>query len=187
MCILYIFIIKNSTSINIGLSNSIDQIKISAHNNTDRLNNIREFYTKVKDAKLGINFDEINFNILVTGLQKDLNHTITVSDDYFGYENIRNILTILLFVFYVIICIFSVFAFFKRRSNWILTCSIILLFTIPVLVFYTGLLTSYFYFYSDLCDSVYSAIYDTKMPIHGRGLGWLTSCFDIVSFNKLEY
>jgi hypothetical protein len=51
-----------------------------------------------------------------------------------------------------------------------------------MIIFFEGLLASYFFIYSDLCDAVHGAIYENEFPIYNKGLGVLVSCFDAVIF-----
>jgi hypothetical protein len=165
----------------------MDQVKKSAYQTTQILNDIDSLYTAVNGvAEFQIKFDEENFKILKTGLSKNTNKTIETADKFMTVENSRSLYTILLFVFYIIIFALSIAAFFKRWPNLILALSIVLLLTLPLILLYTGLLTSYFYLYSDCCGDVYSAIYENEMPIHGKGLGYITSCFDMVIYFNLE-
>ncbi len=164
----------------------MNQIKESGKVNESKLSQISKFYDSVTN-NISVNptnnkpfFDEENFKQFYTGFSDKFMETENIIDNFISYENVRNMYTILFFIFYVLVFGLSIFAFLKRRSNWILAFSIILLFTLPFILLYTGLLGSYFFIYSDLCDSVYDAIYKNQIPIYGKGLGYLTSCYDIV-------
>lgn len=185
MCSLYVFIIIKSFSINTGFKDSFEQVLDSADKIKEKYNEITELKSSI-EAINKEKFDVENFDYLQSGVERYYTSVKTTSSLFNVFEQIRNLYTVLLFVFYIIIFLLSLLAFFKNWPKWILAFSVILLFTIPMVILYTGFLGSYFFLYSDFCGSVYSAIHENEMPIYGKGLGYITSCFDIVKLYNLE-
>lgn len=66
--------------------------------------------------------------------------------------------------------------YFKNMVRSALAISLLILFTIPLIMFLQVINTNYFFLISDLCDSINQAIYENNMPIYGKGLGWLSHC-----------
>ncbi len=92
-------------------------------------------------------------------------------------ENERNLTIIITFVFYLLIAALSLLGFRKRWPGFLLFLSIILLFTLPVLIAFGGLIASHYFIYADFCEDVYDAVYNNKFPVFDRRIGYLTSCF----------
>lgn len=140
------------------------------YNLTNNLNSFNESYT----------FDHDNILTISEGLKDYANVTIERQTYIKKWENRRNLYSILIFVFYLLIIAGSFLAFFKRWANILLALSIVLLFTVPVILVYNGLLASYFFVYSDFCGAVHGAMYENQFPVAGKGLGYLVNCFDEV-------
>jgi uncharacterized membrane protein len=133
------------------------------------------------ESTLNLTFDEDNIEILKNGLTKYKNTTVAKAKFIDRWEDTRNIYTIVLFVFFLFLYVFAFYGYLRRIPNLLLVVSIILLFSIPMIIFFEGLLASYFFVYSDLCDAVYGAMYQNEFPIYNKGLGVLISGFDGVN------
>jgi hypothetical protein len=94
------------------------------------------------------------------------------------WENNRSLISIIIFGFYLLICGLAFFGFFKRKPAFLLGLSIILLLSLPIILLFEGVTTTYYFIYSDVCQDVHDAIYQNKFPIADVGLGFLTSCFN---------
>lgn len=119
-----------------------------------------------------------NFNALSSGLKTYVNTTSFRLDNANGWENRRSLITVLIFVFYLLVIAFVFVGFFKRWSNFLLGMSILLLFSLPVILLFEGVITTYYFIYSDVCQEVHDAIYENKFPISDKGLGFFVSCFN---------
>jgi hypothetical protein len=101
------------------------------------------------------------------------------------FEKRRNSISVFIFLFYLFICALSFFGFFYRKSNLLLGLSIILLISLPLLVFFEGITASYYFFYADFCQSIHDSIYENKFPVADIGLGYLMSCFNAQTKSSL--
>jgi hypothetical protein len=116
---------------------------------------------------------------LQSGINKFSNRTENRMNDFVTLENSRSLTTILIFAFYLIISGLAFFAFFKRKPNLLLFLAILLLFSIPLLLFFQGIVATYYFYYSDTCQAVHDTIYENQFPIDNYGLGYYVSCFDL--------
>jgi hypothetical protein len=122
---------------------------------------------------------------VISDLQDFYNNSQTRMDWVAKWENLRNYLTILSFLLYVLFAIFALLGYYKRWPYTLLFLSIVIAFTIPVLVSMEGFLASYYFIYTDLCVDVHGAIYQNKFPITDTGLGYYTSCFNAQTKSRL--
>lgn len=139
--------------------------------------NLKDLADTVKKSPKLPQFDEENLNVLYNGLVDYNNKTSTRTEDAQAWENKRSLIAILIFVFYLIVFILSLVAFFRRWPSFLLGLSLVLLFSLPALLFFEGITASYYFIYSDLCQSVHDAMYENKFPIADRGLGYFINCF----------
>lgn len=94
------------------------------------------------------------------------------------WENRRNLFIIITFAFYLLIGTLSFLGFSKRWPGFLLSLSIIILFTLPLLIAFGGLLASHYFVYADFCEDVYDAVYNNKFPICDKRIGYFISCFN---------
>jgi hypothetical protein len=132
------------------------------------------------ESAIGIKFDKDNIETLSSGIERYKNTTIAKAKFIDKWEDSRNVYTIVLFIFYQFLYVIAIYGFLKRIPNVLLTISIILIFSLPMVIFFEGLLASYFFVYSDLCDAVHGAMYENEFPIYNKGIGVLVSSFDAV-------
>jgi len=74
--------------------------------------------------------------------------------------------------------ILSAYAFFFIKKELLeLIVSIILFFAIPGLLILEGYNAKFFFYYSDICDSVNGALYSNEFPVADQSLGYYYNCF----------
>jgi len=129
--------------------------------------------------------DQTNFKELVDGINQFKNNTEERINFFTSIENTRALATILIFLFYLIMISLAFWGFFKRKPNFLLAISIILLFTLPFLIVYEGYVATFYFVYTDLCQDVHDAIYANKFPIADKGLGFYINCFNSKSKSNL--
>ena len=135
-----------------------------------------ENLTQLVNTKLG-GIDQENFDKFKLGILSYRNETQSSVGYLMQWENKRSLTTILIFLFYLSVCGMSFYAFFKRKPNFLLFLAMLLLFSIPLLLVFQGLLANYYFFYSDTCQAVHDAIYENQFPVKNDGLGYYVSCF----------
>jgi hypothetical protein len=89
---------------------------------------------------------------------------------------IRNVLNTLMFVYLVILICLGFLFYYKKYRTSAFVISILLLFTIPMIMFLEANNINYFFIITDMCDSINQSIYNNKIPIYGKGVGWITNC-----------
>jgi hypothetical protein len=123
--------------------------------------------------------DTENSETLYSGMNAFVNRTEYRMNHFLTLENSRSLTTILIFLFYLTVSGLAFFAFFKRKPNLLLFLAILLLFSIPLLLFFQGIVATYYFYYSDTCQAVHDTIYENQFPIDNYGLGYYISCFDL--------
>jgi hypothetical protein len=122
-----------------------------------------------------------NVTLIVQGLEKYSNITTQVINITSNLENIRFYVTILIILFYFTLFGLIIFAFLKWKHNFLMCLFFIMLFSISGIILFSGLTTTYYYIYADMCDDVHSSIFEDKLPVKGNGLGWGIYCFDSIT------
>ena len=92
-------------------------------------------------------------------------------------EKKRSDITLAIYIVYLIVIFLAYLIFFLKREKYELFISIILFFSVPGLLILEGFNAKYFFFYSDMCDSVNSALYSNEFPVADQSLGYYYNCF----------
>ena len=79
-------------------------------------------------------------------------------------------------VYFIVIFAAYLFFFFKMEILELLV-SIILFFAVPGLLILEGYNAKFFFYYSDICDSVHGALYSNEFPVADQSLGYYYNCF----------
>ena len=132
--------------------------------------------TNLIQEKIG-GIDIENQKRLDEGLTTYANNIIKRMSVTASWENNRSYISIIIFAFYLVVSGLAFLGFFKGKPSFLLGLSIILLFSLPIIIIFEGVLTTYYFIYSDACQDVHDAIYQNKFPIAEVGFGFLTSCF----------
>jgi len=119
---------------------------------------------------------EENFKEFSDLLTSEINESSANIDDMKKLEIIRNVLNILLFVYMLILIGLGFLFYYKKFRISAFVISILLLFTIPVIMFLEANNINYYFIITDMCDSINQSIYNNQIPIYGKGLGWITNC-----------
>lgn len=110
-------------------------------------------------------------------IKSNLDDTVERSDKIIKEEEKRANIVIAIYVVYFCVVLASYLVFFLKRENYELAISIILFFAIPGLIILEGYNARFFFYYSDICDSVNSALYSNEFPVAGQSLGYYYNCF----------
>lgn len=92
-------------------------------------------------------------------------------------EKKRSDITLAIYIVYLLVICSAYLIFFLKREKYELFISIILFFSVPGLLILEGFNAKYFFFYSDMCDSVNSALYSNEFPVADQSLGYYYNCF----------
>lgn len=144
---------------------------------TASLSEVTTLYNDVKDNSV-YKFDETNFKNLTDGVKMYQDNNKERMDFMDSFEGSRNLFNLLIFFFFLLIILISLLCFFKRWPVVLLVLSIVLLFTLPLILFFQGATASYYFVYSDFCDSIHDAMYENQFPVYNKGLGYFLSPFD---------
>ena len=79
-------------------------------------------------------------------------------------------------VYFIVIFAAYLFFFYKMEILELLV-SIILFFAVPGLLILEGYNAKFFFYYSDICDSVHGALYSNEFPVADQSLGYYYNCF----------
>ena len=110
-------------------------------------------------------------------IYKTLDETDKRSNKIIEDENKRANINIAIYVVYFIVVFSAYVVFFLKRESYEMIISIILFFAVPGIIILEGYNARFFFFYSDVCDSVNSAIYSNEFPVPGQSLGYYYNCF----------
>jgi len=140
---------------------------------------------KNKTFDLSLTSEEIksSFKTLAEGLAIYKNKTETNIDIFLGYEEKKNMFSVFFFIFYLLIIFLVLALTIKKYKEPVIYMSNLVLLTIPILIVLSGIISIYFFIYTDFCYSIHSAIYENNFPVYNLGIGKIVSCFDSV----LEY
>ena len=112
--------------------------------------------------------DEIDDYIKITRQR-----TQQILDD----EDKRGNITLAIYIVYLFVICCAYFFFFIKKEPLELLTSIVLFFAVPGLIILEGYNARFFFFYSDLCDSVNGALYSNEFPVVDQSLGFYYNCF----------
>jgi hypothetical protein len=180
--ILFTIIIVKSIQSNRSINSSFD-------NAQDQLNNFNKFYNPLKSFIDKNPSSELPNESLLksfkSSLENDLNNEHENTNDTLNRENARNILTILLYILTIGIFVASIILYMFRKEKLLMYLNIFTLFLIPSLIIFTGYTAKFYFYYSDLCDSVNGAIYQNEFPVTNKGLGYYINCLNIKTKSSL--
>ena len=94
-------------------------------------------------------------------------------------------MNVIIFLVYAAIIGFAVFAFIMRWKAVIMSLAIFTFLSLTIIVIYAGYNSKYYFYYSDLCSKVYSAMYKNEFPVANQGLGYYVNCLEKKSKSKL--
>jgi len=92
-------------------------------------------------------------------------------------ESKRGSINVTIYVIYLIVILSAYAFFFIKKELLELIVSIILFFAIPGLLILEGYNAKFFFYYSDICDSVNGALYSNEFPVADQSLGYYYNCF----------
>ena len=163
---------------------------------SDNVNNAFNFavetISKSDNAFTGINKAVIFFNEsnpvyplpttdYMTAFKNDINkyientkqRTQQILDD----ESKRGSINSAIYAVYFIVIFAAYLFFFNKMEILELLVSIILFFAVPGLLILEGYNAKFFFYYSDICDSVHGALYSNEFPVADQSLGYYYNCF----------
>lgn len=147
---------------------------------------LETFKNKSSDLKLTANSEDLEsiFRTLTGGLQEYQEKTDQNIDVFLDIEEKKNMFSVVFFIFYILIIILVVALIIKKYKEPVIYISNIVLLTVPVLIVLSGIVSIYFFIYTDFCYSVHTAIYEDNFPIYNKGIGKIVSCFNSVNLIK---
>jgi len=172
--------IKSNSSINSSFENAQKQLK-NFNKFFAPLNSFVKKYNST-EAKLP---NENLMNFFYNSLNNDLKKEQKNTNDALNRENTRNLLTIFLYIISILIFIGSVIFYMIRKEKFLMYLSLFTLFLIPSLIIFAGYTSKFYFYYSDLCQSVNGAIYKNEFPVANKGLGYYINCLDLKTKSSL--
>ena len=138
---------------------------------------------KNKTANLNSTMEEIEstFKVLARGLKDYQAKTDSNIDVFLEIEGKKNMFSVSFFIFYILIIIVVFALIVKKYKEPVIYISNIVLLTIPILIVVSGIISIYFFIYTDFCYSIHSAIYENNFPVYNKGVGKIVSCFNSVN------
>ena len=124
----------------------------------------------------GFKLEKQTFEVFSSELKSESNQSSKNLKKIKKYELARNLLNLFLFIYFIILIGLGFIFFIKNKETSAFVLSILILFTIPMIMFLQAINTYYFFLVSDICDSVNQAIYSSNLPIYGKGLGYIVNC-----------
>ena len=92
-------------------------------------------------------------------------------------ESKRGRINSAIYAVYFIVIFAAYLFFFIKKEILELLVSIILFFAVPGLLILEGYNAKFFFYYSDICDSVHGALYSNEFPVADQSLGYYYNCF----------
>ena len=159
---------------NISFNFAVESIK-NSENVFDKINDT------VKVFKNSSNTYPLPTNEYMEEFQKEIKQYNSVTKErtnqILNDEKKRSDITLAIYIVYLIVIFLAYLIFFLKREKYELFISIILFFSVPGLLILEGFNAKYFFFYSDMCDSVNSALYSNEFPVADQSLGYYYNCF----------
>ena len=159
---------------NTSFNFAVESIK-NSENVFDKIN-----YT-VKVFKNSSNTYPLPTNEYMEEFQKEIKQYNSVTKErtnqILNDEKKRSDITLAIYIVYLLVICSAYLIFFLKREKYELFISIILFFSVPGLLILEGFNAKYFFFYSDMCDSVNSALYSNEFPVADQSLGYYYNCF----------
>jgi len=159
---------------NTSFNFAVESIK-NSENVFDKINDT------VKEFKNSSNTYPLPTNEYMEEFQKEIKQYNSVTKErtnqILNDEKKRSNITLAIYIVYLLVICSAYLIFFLKREKYELFISIILFFSVPGLLILEGFNAKYFFFYSDMCDSVNSALYSNEFPVADQSLGYYYNCF----------
>ena len=159
---------------NTSFNFAVESIK-NSENVFDKINDT------VKVFKNSSNTYPLPTNEYMEEFQKEIKQYNSVTKErtnqIINNEKKRSDITLAIYIVYLLVICSAYLIFFLKREKYELFISIILFFSVPGLLILEGFNAKYFFFYSDMCDSVNSALYSNEFPVADQSLGYYYNCF----------
>lgn len=159
---------------NTSFNFAVESIK-NSENVFDKINDT------VKVFKNSSNIYPLPTNEYMEEFQKEIKQYNSVTKERTNQilkdEKKRSDITLAIYIVYLLVICSAYLIFFLKREKYELFISIILFFSVPGLLILEGFNAKYFFFYSDMCDSVNSALYSNEFPVADQSLGYYYNCF----------
>lgn len=174
---IYFFVIVPSVNLGYAFRDSTNGSLQLIEEESTFLDNFSPIIKKI--SEFDIRIDVNNYNELNDSLKKENEILMNNVKSLRVKSQVRFYLNVLMFA-YMIITVFLGFIFYwKMMERSALVLSFLILIAAPLMFFMQAINSNYFFFVSDYCDSVYQAMYEDKIPIHGVGLGVTNSCHSL--------
>ena len=168
--------------INNYYSNSISNLQLEK-SNLIQIDNFKSFLENksilTKERFLSI-FN--NINLLAN---KDISETNDNLDSFKSIFTSSIIYKLGLFAVILITSILIIVSYIKKVLRFTKLICLINMITLPLIIFLQMKNFQMFFIMTDLCQSNQQAIYQSKLPIYGKGLGWINNCYN--STTKIEF
>jgi len=115
--------------------------------------------------------------IFKNDINKYIENTKQRTQQILDDESKRGSINVAIYVIYLIVILSAYVFFFIRKELLELIVSIILFFAVPGLLILEGYNAKFFFYYSDICDSVNGALYSNEFPVADQSLGYYYNCF----------
>ena len=173
--ILFSIVLSKSQSVRDNVNNSFKYTALDFQEGIENLNNTVKFFEKNNPQYPLPLYDYIDD--FGKEIKSNLDDTVERSDDIIEKEDKRANIVIAIYVVYFCVVFASYIVFFLKRENYEIFLSIVLFFAVPGLIILEGYNARFFFYYSDICDSINSAIYSNEFPVAGQSLGYYYNCF----------
>lgn len=119
--------------------------------------------------------------LINTWIDNTKSRTKQISED----DNLRQLRMTFLYIYYIVIIVLAYLFFLLKLETLQILLTILMLFTLPAMLVFEGYNARFFFYYTDLCDSVNSALYSNEFPVADQSLGYYYNCFTLETKAKL--
>lgn len=158
-----------------SLNSSMEKIKSTE----DMITPLTSAIDAIKNDKTtSIKIDEELYTQFKSGIDNYVLVANNRTNEAISNENMRNTVTILIFTAYLIIIVLTFLSFFMKWQSVLTLIAILVLFSISFMLVFEGYITKFYFYYSDMCSKVYSAMYENEFPVANQGLGYYINCLE---------
>lgn len=158
-----------------SLNSSMEQIK-STEDMISPLSSAIEAINN--DKTTSIKIDDDLYKQFKSGIDNYVVIANNRTNEAISSENMRNTATILIFTAYLIVIILIFLSFFMKWQSVLALLAILVLFSISGMLVFEGYITKFYFYYSDMCGKVYTAMYENEFPVANQGIGYYINCLE---------
>ena len=176
--VLFCIILSKSITVHDGISKVFEDARVRIASNDKLFDNINNAVIKFRSKGLDVP-NEQYMNEFKSTIELYISNTKSRTQQIIDDESTRQSRVFVLFIIINVLSVLAYLFFFFKLEKLERYLAIVMLFAIPFLIIFQGYNSKFFFYYGDICDTVYGALYSNEIPVADQALGYYYNCLPL--------